>query len=173
MLRQNECADPSARRCRGAAVWDKQYGVDVERRRLLEATREAVARGLAAGNLWHTATHAEHARPMLQVRARPGAGTCAFLHDTKFPGKLAASVQSYCTPRKSASSLLSIVTQLSCKGSVGCKWDQLEVEDVQRPEQIIVQTQPMSSAALCSCVSQMCTVTDAVATGTHPPVRSL
>jgi hypothetical protein len=49
-------------------VWDKQYGVDVERRRLLEATREAVARGLAAGNLWHTATHAEHARPMLQVQ---------------------------------------------------------------------------------------------------------
>lgn len=51
-------------------MWDKQYGVDVERRRLLEATREAVARGLAAGNLWHTATHAEHARPMLQVRTR-------------------------------------------------------------------------------------------------------
>ncbi len=51
-------------------MWDKQYGVDVERRRLLEATREAVARGLAAGNMWHTANHAEHARPMLQVGHR-------------------------------------------------------------------------------------------------------
>lgn len=48
-------------------MWDKQHGVGVERARLLEATREAVARGLAAGNMWHTATHAEHARPMLQV----------------------------------------------------------------------------------------------------------
>lgn len=52
---------------RAGAVWDKQHGVDVERRRLLEATREAVSRGLAAGNMWHTASHAEHARPMLQV----------------------------------------------------------------------------------------------------------
>jgi hypothetical protein len=48
-------------------VWDKQHGVDVERRRLLERTRELVARGLGAGNLWHSASHAEHARPMLQV----------------------------------------------------------------------------------------------------------
>lgn len=53
--------------CRSGAVWDKQHGVDVERRRLLERTRELVANGLGAGNLWHTATHAEHARPMLQV----------------------------------------------------------------------------------------------------------
>lgn len=55
--------------CRAGAVWDKQHGVGVERARLLEATRDAVARGLAAGNLWHTASHAEHARPMLQVRS--------------------------------------------------------------------------------------------------------
>ncbi len=48
-------------------MWDKQHGVDVERRRLLERTRELVARGLGAGNLWHSASHAEHARPMLQV----------------------------------------------------------------------------------------------------------
>jgi hypothetical protein len=60
-------------------VWDKQYGVDVERRRLLEVTREAVARGLAAGNLWHTATHAEHARPMLQVRGHPKVAVFAAL----------------------------------------------------------------------------------------------
>lgn len=52
---------------RSGAVWDKQHGVDVERRRLLERTRDLVANGLGAGNLWHTATHAEHARPMLQV----------------------------------------------------------------------------------------------------------
>ncbi len=49
-------------------MWDKQHGVDVERRRLLERTRELVARGLGAGNLWHSASHAEHARPMLQAR---------------------------------------------------------------------------------------------------------
>lgn len=53
--------------CRGGAAWDKQHGVGVERRRLLARTREAVARGLLASNLWHSASHAEHARPMLQV----------------------------------------------------------------------------------------------------------
>ena len=55
--------------CRAGAIWDKQHGVDVERRRLLERTRELVSRGLGAGNLWHSASHAEHARPMLQVRS--------------------------------------------------------------------------------------------------------
>jgi len=54
---------------RGGGGWDKQHGVSVERRRLLARTREAVARGLLASNLWHSASHAEHARPMLQVRA--------------------------------------------------------------------------------------------------------
>ena len=53
-------------------MWDKQHGVDVERRRLLERTRELVSRGLGAGNLWHSASHAEHARPMLQVSADRG-----------------------------------------------------------------------------------------------------
>jgi hypothetical protein len=62
-------------------TWDKQHGVDVERRRLLEHTKEliagtppraadgagAAAPGGAAAAVWHTATHAEHARPMLQV----------------------------------------------------------------------------------------------------------
>ncbi|KAK9904753.1 hypothetical protein WJX75_001787 [Coccomyxa subellipsoidea] len=52
---------------RSGAQWDKQHGVDVERERLLARTRDAVARGLLAGNLWHTASNAEHARPMLQV----------------------------------------------------------------------------------------------------------
>lgn len=55
--------------CRGGTAWDKQHGVGVERRRLLARTREAVARGLLASNLWHSASHAEHARPMLQARA--------------------------------------------------------------------------------------------------------
>jgi hypothetical protein len=51
------------------ATWDKQHGVAVERRRLLEFTRQMMAAGGAvAGNIWHTATHAEHARPMMQVR---------------------------------------------------------------------------------------------------------
>ena len=50
------------------ATWDKQHGVDVERRRLLEFTRQMMAAGGVAGNIWHTATHAEHARPMMQVR---------------------------------------------------------------------------------------------------------
>ncbi|BDA49435.1 probable Brefeldin A-inhibited guanine nucleotide-exchange protein [Coccomyxa sp. Obi] len=52
---------------RSGAQWDKQHGVGVERERLLARTRDAVARGLLAGNLWHTASNAEHARPMLQV----------------------------------------------------------------------------------------------------------
>ena len=53
--------------CRSGAQWDKQHGVDVERERLLAHTREAVTKGLASGNMWHAATNAEHARPMLQV----------------------------------------------------------------------------------------------------------
>ncbi|KAK9804748.1 hypothetical protein WJX72_003264 [[Myrmecia] bisecta] len=52
---------------RAGPVWDKQHGVDIERKRLLDHTRLLVAKGMAAGNLWHTATHAEHARPMFQV----------------------------------------------------------------------------------------------------------
>jgi hypothetical protein len=61
------------------ATWDKQHGVAVERRRLLEFTRQMMAAGGAvAGNIWHTATHAEHARPMMQVRLAGWlAGWCA------------------------------------------------------------------------------------------------
>lgn len=38
--------------------------------RLLEFTRQMMTSsgGAVAGNIWHTATHAEHARPMLQAR---------------------------------------------------------------------------------------------------------
>lgn len=64
------CHELALRR-RSGAQWDKQHGVDVERERLLARTRDAVARGLLAGNLWHTASNAEHARPMLQVQHVP------------------------------------------------------------------------------------------------------
>lgn len=59
--------------------WDKQHGVDIERKRLLDMTAKILAvsatpggiggtPGIASGSfLWHTATHAEHARPMMQV----------------------------------------------------------------------------------------------------------
>ncbi len=53
--------------CRTGATWDKQHGVDVERQRLLAQTRDLVNKGLQADHLWHTATHADYARPMLQV----------------------------------------------------------------------------------------------------------
>ena len=53
--------------CRTGAAWDKQHGVDVERQRLLAQTRDLVTKGLQADHLWHTATHADYARPMLQV----------------------------------------------------------------------------------------------------------
>ncbi|DBA73285.1 hypothetical protein WJX77_003623 [Trebouxia sp. C0004] len=52
---------------RTGATWDKQHGVDVERQRLLAQTRDLVNKGLQADHLWHTATHADYARPMLQV----------------------------------------------------------------------------------------------------------
>ena len=39
----------------------------MERERLVAHTREAVTKGLASGSMWHAATNAEHARPMLQV----------------------------------------------------------------------------------------------------------
>jgi hypothetical protein len=63
------------------ASWDKQHGVDVERQRLLELTGQILSTsgsgnsgsvlGVNAvpgsGTMWHAATHAEHARPMMQV----------------------------------------------------------------------------------------------------------
>ena len=55
--------------CRTGATWDKQHGVDVERHRLLAQTRDLVNKGMQADHLWHTATHADYARPMLQVSA--------------------------------------------------------------------------------------------------------
>lgn len=48
-------------------MWDKQHGVDVERKWLLSQTRALMAQGGATGLLWHHASHSEHARPMLQV----------------------------------------------------------------------------------------------------------
>ncbi|KAK9788000.1 hypothetical protein WJX73_004027 [Symbiochloris irregularis] len=56
---------------RAGEKWDKQHGVGVERAELVARTRDAVARGLQAGHLWHVATHAQHARPMLQVAGVP------------------------------------------------------------------------------------------------------
>ena len=55
--------------CRTGATWDKQHGVDVERHRLLAQTRDLMNKGMQADHLWHTATHADYARPMLQVRS--------------------------------------------------------------------------------------------------------
>ena len=75
------------------ASWDKQHGVDIERQRLLELTGQLLASASAASasasasggrarsggggpgpgpstatlGVWHSATHAEHARPMMQV----------------------------------------------------------------------------------------------------------
>lgn len=60
---------------RAGEKWDKQHGVGVERAELVARTRDAVTKGLAAGHLWHVATHAEHARPMLQAR-KPFRPTC-------------------------------------------------------------------------------------------------
>ena len=53
--------------CR-SGTWDKQHGVDVERRRLLSQTRDLVNKGLQSEHEWHTVSHADYARPMLQVR---------------------------------------------------------------------------------------------------------
>lgn len=41
--------------------------MDVERHRLLAQTRDLMTKGMQADHLWHTATHADYARPMLQV----------------------------------------------------------------------------------------------------------
>ncbi|KAL6766957.1 hypothetical protein ACKKBG_A38045 [Auxenochlorella protothecoides x Auxenochlorella symbiontica] len=77
----------------GAAAWDKAHGVDVERRRLASLTREVVAAGGTAGNLWHSATHAEHARPMLQAGAAPlAAGLAAALADAASPPEVARAL---------------------------------------------------------------------------------
>lgn len=65
------------------AKWDKQYGVDIERKRLLELTGQLLAQTPGGGHssggiagtvapisIWHTATHSEHARPMLEVSGK-------------------------------------------------------------------------------------------------------
>jgi hypothetical protein len=54
---------------RALAGWDKAKGVETERRHLMELAEKEVARAAMGTNVWHTATHAEHTRPMLQVRA--------------------------------------------------------------------------------------------------------
>ena len=55
---------------RALAGWDKAKGVETERRHLMEFAEKEVARAAMGSNVWHTATHAEHTRPMLQVRAQ-------------------------------------------------------------------------------------------------------
>ena len=60
-----------ARPWRGLGGWDKQRGADAERRLILELAEKEVARAALSGNVWHSATHAEHARPMLQVGGKP------------------------------------------------------------------------------------------------------
>jgi hypothetical protein len=53
---------------RALGGWDKARGVDAERKLIMEMAEKEVARAALSGNVWHSATHAEHARPMLQVR---------------------------------------------------------------------------------------------------------
>jgi brefeldin A-inhibited guanine nucleotide-exchange protein len=55
---------------RALGGWDKAKGVDAERKLVLELAEKEVARAALSGNVWHSATHAEHARPMLQVAGR-------------------------------------------------------------------------------------------------------
>ncbi len=47
--------------------WDKQRGADAERRAMMEMAERELAKGMLSGNVWHSAQHAEHVRPMLQV----------------------------------------------------------------------------------------------------------
>ena len=48
--------------------WDKQHGVDMEHARLMQHTKDVVAKGQLAEHMWHSASHVEHVRPMLQVQ---------------------------------------------------------------------------------------------------------
>ena len=48
--------------------WDKQHGAEQENLEFVKATAQISSNSLAQGqNLWRSATHAEHARPMLQI----------------------------------------------------------------------------------------------------------
>lgn len=49
------------------AAWDKQLAVRIERQRLETFTAQLLASGQGGGGRWSAATHAEHARPMMQV----------------------------------------------------------------------------------------------------------
>lgn len=50
-----------------SGVWEKQHSGDDERKRLLTQTRDLVTKGLQSDHEWHTVSHADYARPMLQV----------------------------------------------------------------------------------------------------------
>ena len=50
-----------------SGVWEKQHSGDDERKRLLTQTRDLVSKGLQSDHEWHTVSHADYARPMLQV----------------------------------------------------------------------------------------------------------
>lgn len=49
------------------ASWDKQHGVRVERKRLEDFANQVLEFGRSRGGQWRVASHAEHARPMMQV----------------------------------------------------------------------------------------------------------
>lgn len=59
----DKCSDNLYR----SGVWEKQHSGDDERKRLLTQTRDLVTKGLQSDHEWHTVSHADYARPMLQV----------------------------------------------------------------------------------------------------------
>lgn len=54
-----------------SGAWEKQHGGDDERKRLLTQTRDSLTKGLQSDHEWHTVSHADYARPMLQVMCWP------------------------------------------------------------------------------------------------------
>jgi hypothetical protein len=60
---------PISAACRSLGAWRQQdaAAINAEHKQIWELAQREVARGAAGGNIWHTASHAEHARPMLHA----------------------------------------------------------------------------------------------------------
>ncbi|GMH39854.1 hypothetical protein BSKO_07758 [Bryopsis sp. KO-2023] len=52
---------------RPGVTWSKERGVQLEHRKLIELTRKAMKHGALGGDVWFTASHTEHSRPMLEA----------------------------------------------------------------------------------------------------------
>ena len=77
----------------------------VERAELMARTRDALARGMQTSHLWHAASHAEHARPMLLVWLRIASCFCVTPTELRYRHLRAQRICTHCANVNSANAL--------------------------------------------------------------------